>query len=252
MPVLERTTRELDGKVVSSSERRLFTLAELKDGKQLEGKGDVVENRVAGAFDRACDNISQMMGESGWISDSIEMEISEYIVPEILGKAGITTDPKTIEWDVNPVQSGMFFALNPASTKIDAAVFLRAMKGWFAGKDWRGREYAASEQKPRFPYKRKVIDLRSSDAWHARRAGVYMQIVRNSMWSEELDIEPGYDYEHEFSEQFMVDCNEFISEITGFALRTLRDTAEGETEEESLLEAAEANGWMFTETGAWA
>lgn len=250
MPVLERTTRELNGEVIVDKTRPLFTLAELKEGKHLEGR-DVVPSNESSGYERALERIAQMKGETGWTSDRLADEVSEYIVPEILGKAGIKTDPKTIEWDVSPVQGGMFFTLDPRNTSVDVPVFLRAMQAFYAGRDWRGPEYAASEQKPRLPVGKAIkhIDLRSADAWHARHGGLHVQTV--SRWSGEIEPE-AYDYEHEFSEEWRTDCNDFLSEVLGFALRTLMDAYESEEGEEQLLYDAEANEWLFTATGAFA
>jgi len=248
VPLVETKTVEHDGVEVSRTQRVLYSLAELKEGKHIEG--DIVEAHVASAFDRACENIGRMKDEAGWTSMDLETEISEYLVPEVLGKAGITTDPKRIEWDVSPTQSGRFFMLDPSSTKVDASLFLHAMKQWFAGIDWRGPDYKASTQKPRFPVNKKRIDLRSADAWHARHGSLAMQKV--SHWSGEVELEPDYDYEFEFSEEFMTDCNDFLEEILQFCFRTLRDSYENEFEEETIVEDAEANEWRFTKTGDWA
>jgi len=67
-----------------------------------------------------------------------------------------------------------------------------------------------------------------------------------------MELEPDYDYEFEFSEEFMTDCNDFLEEILQFCFRTLRDSYENEFEEDTILEDAEANEWRFTNTGEWA
>lgn len=253
--IVEVKTRSLDGVEVSRVERRLYSLRELKDEKHIEGE-DIVEYKRSTAFENACENIGRMMDESGWTQTDIEMEIDNYLLPEVLGKAGITTNDgaKSISWDVSYVQGGMFFSLDPAHTSIDARLFMRAMQAWFLGRDWRGPEYAASTQQPRFPTEaqRKVIDLRRGDAWHAVRGNLFMQVERHSVWSSGFEIDPGYDYEHEFSDEFMRDCNDFLEEILRFCLHTIRAEVEDRGNEESMLDLAEANEWTFTNEGAWA
>lgn len=250
MPLVETKTVEHDGVEISKTQRVLYSLAELKEGKHLEGE-DVVEYQRSAAFDNACENIGRMMDESGWTSDDLNLEVSEYLVPEVLAKAGLITEAKHIEWDVSPVQGGMFFILDPAHTSVDTRTFLRAMKGWFMGVDWRGPEYKASTQQPRFPTpnQQHKIDLRSSDARQAMEGSLIVQRV--SKWVGEIDLDP-YIYEYEFSEQFRQDCNDFLEEVLRFCLRTLEDEVESRNDEESMLSLAEANEWMFTDEGRWA
>lgn len=248
--IVEVKTRTLDGVEVSRVERTLYSLAELHEGKHIEGE-DVVEYKRANAFDTACDNIARMMDESGWTQTDLETEITEYLMPEVLSKAGITTDPKYIEWDVSPTQGGMFFVLDPEHTSINARTFVRAMKGYFMGVDWRGPEYKASTEKPTFPFEkgRHKIDLRSSDARQAIEGSLVISKI--SRWTSEVDADP-YIYEYEFSDGFRADCNDFLAEVLAFCLRTLRDQVEGRNDEQSMVELAEANEWTFTNEGAWA
>ena len=250
MSIAEVTTRTIDGVEVSKVERTLYTLAELKDGKHIEGE-DVVEHKRAGAYNEALSKIQQMKDESSWTQDDLETEISEYINPEIIAKAGLITEAKDIGWDVSYVQGGRYVTLDDRKTSVDVPVFLRAMKGWFMGKDWRGHEYARAEQKPRFPTEgqQHKIDLRSADARQAMGGSLVVQTV--SKWTGEIEPEP-YDYGFEFSQQFMQDCNDFLAEVLSFAFRTLEATYEDAHSEETILADAEANEWTFTNTGAWA
>lgn len=235
----EIKTRLLDGKEVERTERSLFTLAELK------------ERDEDGAFSNALSTISYEQDSNGWTTESLQDEISQYIVPEVLAPAGIELDDegKSIEWDVSPVQGGQFFVLDPAHTTIKARVFLRAMKVYFAGGDWRGKDYAEAKNPP-YLYQRQQhpIDLRSKDAWHARHGDVLIVKIRSPLTTEEVDLESS-DYDYEFSQQFREDCNTFIKDVCDFAHDELRRSYEGAHSEESLLDLAEMNEWLFDAKG---
>ena len=140
-----------------SDTRLLYTLAELRDLDTAQSP-DITNQ----AYDRALD-----WGREGWTQfDYLAEEVSEYLVPEHFGKAGIVCDSDKIDYDLDR----RYFSLPP--TNVNVPVFLAALKAYYDGRDYRGPDYAQSERYLLAPTPRRyAIDLRSHDARLAGEEG---------------------------------------------------------------------------------
>ena len=243
MPWTQTTTTTDDtGSVVNADTRKLYTLAELKDGKHIEDEpSPIITRAVSCAYQTALDRLSQQESEFWDGRDEIE----NYIAPELFGRAGITFKAKDATYNVG--WGDVWFCL-PREALIDTMAFLRAMKAYFAYVDYRGKDYAKSPEKllasERAQHK---IDLRSKDTLIAREQGlvVYVQTAYSSS-SGTFDLDYHYDG---MSDQFKSDCNDFLAELCHEAARILNADYEDRLSEESCLDLAECNEWLFTCTG---
>lgn len=250
MPITEVSvvTRIPDGAPAEDTERstrRLYTLAELRDGKHIEDEpSDIITSAVSGAYERALEKIAEGNYEL-WEADGDWLTY-------IHEKAGITFDFAQATWDVSYHQGSMWFAL-PKGTDIDTPVFLRAMKDYFAGIDYRHDGIAKESWVVAPPYQRHKIDLRSKDAVIAREQGLAIE-VRNAFSSsygggQELDLDYYYG---DMTDEFKRDCNEFLDALNEEVVRLLREDAESVTKEDYILDQASENEWLFTKEGRFA
>ena len=278
MPLTETTTVKDGDQVISERERKLYTLAELKDGKHIEdGSSYIITSGVSGAYERALDWLREIEFSDAWLSESV----LDNDAVELFKACGITVPQKTeivhvkvdgkFQWDEQrkPIKKTVTrddtiwdswdmdrreFMLNSRAT-VDERAYLRALQWWLAGKDIRDlpalkwgqptppRPLTASlNQQRRF-------DLRSKDARIIREQGVTVR--RASDWrggsTREFDLDYHYDG---LSEQTMADCNELLSDLCHEVIALLRDEQEYLSSQEALLEMAEANEYTFTREGA--
>lgn len=221
-----------------SDTRLLYTLAELQ-ALDAAKSPDIAK----GAYGRALDWVREGIMSFDVLSD----ELSEYLVPEHFGKAGITCAADKIEYDLDRG----YFAL-PANTSVKVPLFLAALKAYYDGRDYRGPEYAGAERHLLAPDSRRhAVDLRSHDARLAGEMGLYIDAVttgygyyshRNGFtWY--TDSEPG------FSETFEQDCEEFLCALCEEARQVLQGEWEYQETDENVLETAEANDWLFDHEG---
>jgi len=243
MPLIETTVlADEHGHEIEKHDRKLYTLAELKalDDRPAPEQDDEISSR---AYENALEWLSQ--GESEFWSGQDELD--NYIQPEHFGLAGITFDAKKAEYNVG--YGSIYFVL-PHGTSIDTPVFLRALKAWAEGRDYRGKDYAKADRKVVLhPYSQHKIDLRSKDARIAREQGLVVQTV-SSMWSHSSD-EFDLDYHYEgMSDEFKKDCNAFLSDLCHEAAYLLNAEYEYVTgDREYLMETAEANEYTFDRNG---
>lgn len=243
MPLRETTVVANEhGHEITKRERKLYTLAELKalDDRPAPEQDDEISSD---AFEKALGWISQ--GESEFWSGEDDLE--NYIQPEHFGLAGITFDAKKAEYNVG--YGGIYFVL-PRGTSIDTPVFLRALKAWAEGRDYRGKDYAKDNRKVILhPHSQHKIDLRSKDARIAREHGLIVHTV-STMWSHSSD-EFDLDYHYEgMSDAFKNDCNAFLSDLCHEAARLLDSEYEYITgDREYLMDTAEVNEYTFDRNG---
>jgi len=277
MPLLETTVVTHDGAVVESSERKLYTLAELRDEKHIEDEpSDIIESRVGSAYETALDKMREWAFDSLWWSeavldnDAVELfkacgitvpQKTETIHVKVDGKFQWDESRKPItktitrddtiwdSWDINDRE----FVLNDRA-RVDEKAYLRALQWWLAGKDIRDlpalqwgqptppRPLAASARQQR------KFDLRSKDARIIREQGMVINRV-NNMWrssTREFDLDYHYDG---LSEQTRADCNELLSDLCHEVLSLLQDEMDFRGSDETLLEDAEANDYTFDKYG---
>ena len=245
MSITEKTTLlNKEGAVVDESERKLYTLAELKvlDDRPRPEQDDEVDHR---AYQNALETLAQWEAET-W--DGLD-ELDNYLSPEVFDKAGITFNEKSATWNVG--YGGTWFAL-PRETDIKVPEFLRAMKLYFSGHDIRGSWYDKQIEGRKIicsEREKHVIDLRSSDACKAREYGLVVHVFSSLYQGDsELELDGDY-YLPEYSEGFKSDCNEFLKELCHYAAITLEEDYEDRQSEDSLLELAEMNEYHFDRNG---
>jgi hypothetical protein len=280
--VITETTVLADehGHEIEKSERKLYTLVELKDGKHIEDEpSDIIESRVGSAYETALNKLREWGYEDSWWTenvldnDAVELfKACGITVPQKTETIHVTVDGKfqwdeqhkaitktvtrddTIwdEWDIEH----RTFLLNRRA-RVDEQAFLRALQWWLAGKDIRdlpalqwgqptpSRPLAAS------PRGQRKFDLRSKDARIIREQG--LTVTRADQWSwrkaygvTEIDLDYHYDG---LSEQTKADCNELLSDLCHEVISLLRDEMEYRDSEECLLEEAEANERMYDKYG---
>lgn len=248
MPLTETTVvKDTTGNVLEESERKLYTLAELKalDDRPAPEQDDKIES---GAVDRALDWLRQGQGEFWSGLD----ELDAYIQPELFGLAGITFNAKSATYVVGDYSHGSAWFALPRDTDIDVPLFLRAMKDFYAGRDYRGKEYAKAEGERVVAVGRsqKKIDLRSKDVRIVKEQGLVVHVISSpyERTTDSFDTEERYGYE-DVSGEFKTDCNFFLSELCHEAAKILEADYESQFEEETLLDVAEANEYTFDRTG---
>lgn len=275
MPLTETTVvKDEHGHEIEQRERRLYSLAELKDDKHING--DIVSSEVAGAYDRALDWMREVQFDDTWWSetvldgDAVELfkacgitvpQKTEVVHVKVDGKFQWDEQHKPITktitrddtiWDSWDVDRGEF-TLNHRAV-VDERAFLHALQWWLVGKDIRDLPTLQWGQPtpPRplrqSPIRQRKFDLRSKDARIIREQGLVILRV-SGMWggsTREFDLDYHYDG---LSEQTMNDCNELLSDLCHEVLSLLRDEIEYLGSEEALMEMAEANEYTFTSTG---
>jgi len=261
--IVETTTLTKGDEVLSRSERKLYTLRQLKDEEQVgEYPDGIVPHDVGRAYENAMEWISQTESEF-WEG--------EYVVDqalEILADAGLTLPPKEHykpghQWQAQPsydisyVQGSMWFAM-PSSTIVDVDRFLRAMKRWASDKGWTPLDYKPGQK---FTLRRfshtDPVDLRRKDYRVIREQGLVVHEVSSHFSYPATDrfdqLEPGYgewDPYEGVSDEVKEMCNEFIQDLCHLAMVMIRDEYEYVTsDEDHLMETAEANEWLFTKDG---
>lgn len=226
------TLLDESGVVIETTERKLYTITELKN---LNGSEETDH--------RAYENALEWVAEGNMEFWSGLDELDAYIVPEHFGLAGISCKAKDIQFIVG--DRGEFLGL-PRNTDVNVPIFLRAMKAYFMGLDYRGKPYASASRKlvatgtgidP--------IDLRSRDARIVRDQGL---VVLSNEWRGNQTREFDFDY-LDLSEAFEADCNEFLAELVNEALRILTDDFEDQSSEEVCFDNAEANEYTFDRRG---
>ena len=277
MSITEITTLTKDDKEIERRERKLYTLAELRDGKHIEDEpSDIIESGVGRAYETALDKMREWAFDSTWWSeavldnDAVELfracgitvpQKTETIHVKVDGKFQWDESRKPItktitrddtiwdSWDINDRE----FVLNDRA-RVDEKAYLRALQWWLAGKDIRDlpalqwgqptppRPLAASARQQR------KFDLRSKDARIIREQGLVIHQV-SRMWegsTREFDLDYQYDG---LSDQTKNDCNELLSDLCHEVLSLLRDEMEYRGSNEALLEDAEANEYTFDRNG---
>ena len=219
-----------------SDTRLLYTIDELRDLDALHSP-DITRH----AYERALEWVRE-----GWTQfDYLAEEVSEYLAPELFGKAGIVCDPDKIEYDLDR----RYFSLPP--TNVNVPVFLAALKAYYDGRDYRGPEYIRAERHLFAPTARRhAIDLRSHDARLAGEGGLFISReavgfgnYRNEFNWEDAEREPG------FSDAFRQDCEEFLHALRDEARHVLEVEAEYQISDEHLHEVASINEWYFDREG---
>jgi hypothetical protein len=266
MPLIEYThTRTFDGEALvdeASTERKLYTLAELRE---VGGSG----------YDRALDWLREGQFDGEWwyegvIDDAVGLfEACGITVPQKTETTHVKVDGKFTQdergnfvtktitrddtiWDSWDVDRGEF-TLNRRAV-VDERAFLQALQWYLAGKDIRDLPALGWGQPtpPRpltaSPRGQRTFDLRSKDARIISEQGLV--IHRVDAWRSSGTREFNLDYHYDgLSEQTMADCNELLSDLCHEVISLLRDEAEYRSSEEALLEMAEANDYRFTEEG---
>jgi len=276
MPLTEITlVKDGDEKVVEQRERKLYTLAELKDDKHIEDEpSDIITRDVSGAYDTALDKLREWAFDTNWwyeaVLDNDAAELfkacgitvpqkTEMINVKVDGKFQYDENRKPItktithvdsiadSWDIERGE----FTLN-SRARVDEQAFLRALQWYLAGKDIRDltalqwgqptppRPLAAS-----FLAQRK-FDLRSKDARIIREQG--LAIHEANRWSPRTEFDIDYHYD-DVSQQTQEDANELLSDLCHEVISLLRDEMEFRGSAESLLEDADANDYRFTKYG---
>lgn len=277
MPLVETTVVKDGADVVATRERKLYTLAELKDGKHIADEpSDIVESGVTSAYETALDKLREHAFEDTWWAentldnDAVELfkacgitvpQKTETVHVKVDGKfqydeqhrpltKTVTRDDTIWEsWDLDRNE----FTLNRRAV-VDDKAFLRALQWYLAGKDIRDLPALQwGQPTPPRPIKAvgtqiRKLDLRSKDARIIREQGLVIHSI-DSLWrtaTPEFDLDYHYD---ELSEQTQEDANELLSDLCSEVVSLLRDEMEYRGSEESLLEDAEANDYRWTKTG---
>ena len=268
MPTTEVTTRvDEHGHEIDRTERRLYTIEELREG------GGEIGSR---AFENALETLGQyVLDDPEWWTESV----LDNDAVELFKACGITVPPKTetinvkvdgkFQWDEQhrPVTKTITrddriwdswdvdrgeFVLNPRAV-VDERAFLRALQWYLSGKDIRDLPALQwGQPSPPRPiaagrYQQRKFDLRSKDARIIREQGLVVH--RASSWAaqtREFDL----DYQYEgLSEQTKEDCNELLSDLCHEVVSLLRDEMDYQTSEENLIEFAQANEYTWTKDG---
>jgi hypothetical protein len=247
MPLTETRTVKDGDKVVSESERKLYTLAELKADKHIEDEPtDVIDSRVGGAYEKALDQLREATFEYEWWEAALDT------IGEVFKACGIDYKASEVEFDLD---RGSKFVL-PNKTSVDEKAFLKALKIYLSGVDVRVPllEYGDTPGNADTAIKAvgtqvRNLDLRSRDARIIREQGLVVYRVNNAYNSRSDEFDFDYHYPDELSDQFRADANEFLSDLCHYGLKVLRDEMEYLGSEENLLEMAEANEYTFDRTG---
>jgi hypothetical protein len=243
MPLNEITTVKDGDAVVEQTERKLYTLAELKalDERPASEQDDEIEG---GAFENALNWLRDGLYDYDWWDTAAE-DIHVTLVA-----CGIEYKANDIEFDLD---RGSKFVL-PRQSSIDTTKFLRALKIYLSGIDVRipllgygDTEGNASTAIRATGHQIRNLDLRSKDARIVREQGLVVYRV-NGLYSKSDEFDLDYFYEG-LSDQFKEDANEFLSDLCAYGLRVLRDEAEYLASEENLLEMGEINEYRFDRTG---
>lgn len=278
MPLTEITTLKDGEAVLATNERKLYTLRELKDGKHIEDEPtDVIEYAVSNAYETALEKMREWGYEDTWWSESVldndAVELfkavgitvpqkTETINVKVDGKFQYDENRKAItktvthddtiwdSWDLERRE----FTLNRRA-RVDERAYLRALKWYLAGKDIRSLpELRWGQPTPPRPLAAagtqiRKFDLRSKDANIIREQGLTISVADG--WGRQQSTrEFDLDYHYEgLSEQTMADCNELLSDLCHEVISLLRDERDYRDSEESLLEDADANEYMFTKQG---
>jgi hypothetical protein len=215
MPLLETTVVTDDGVVVESSERKLYTLAELKDSKHIEDEPtDIIKSRVDSAYDTALSWMIEMTMEYSWWDSALDCEVDF-----IAGKYGITYKPKEVSFDLD---RGSYFCFGK-TTDIDERVFLRK-----AGIDLRTKAAKAM-------LGRLVLGERHSYNTHN--------------WIGFYEYECLPDYIEDMQPGITEKLEECLRDAQNEMLTNLRKEQEYLTSDEYLDEMAEINDYTFDKYG---
>jgi len=261
MSVCEVITR--DGETVS--ERRLYTIQELKDEVHLEEYPDgIVPADVSRAYENAIEKVSEM--ETEWW----EGETAEEQALEILADAGLSLPPKSSyqkgyqwkarpSWDISYSQGSMWFAM-PESTIVDTDRFLRAMKQWASGEGWTPCDFVPGQKftlHKSYPQVR--VDFRHRHWKTIREQGLVVHECNSNFgykaterFEDLTDNDGGgyYDPYEGVPNDVRSLCNEFLQDLCHLAMTIIRDEYEYCTSnEEHLVDTAEVNEWLFTKEG---
>ena len=278
MPLIETTVLSYEsGPEIERRERKLYTLAELKDGKHIEDEpSDIIESGIGRAYETALDKMREWSLDDTWWTESV----LDNDAVELFKACGITVPQKTetihvkvdgkFQWDEQrrPIQKtitrddtiwdswdvdrGEFTINNRA--RVDDKAFLLALQWYLAGKDIRDlpalRWGQPTPPRPltQSPIRQRKFDLRSKDARIIREQGLVIHRV-DGMWgrsTREFDLDYQYDG---LSDQTKEDCNELLSDLCHEVLSLLRDEMEYRYSEAYLLEEAEANEYTFDRNG---
>lgn len=275
MPLTEITVvKDATDNVLEQRERKLYTLAELRDGKHIDDEpSDIIKSEVGSAYDTAVDKMRDLALDDTWWSEST----LDNDAIELFKACGITVPQKTettyvklggkFQWDEQhkPITKTITrddtisdnwdldrreFVLNSRAV-VNEKAYLRALQWYLAGKDIRDlpalrwgqptppRPLTASLRSQR------TFDLRSKDARIIREQGLVVQLA--SRWggsTREFDL----DYDG-LSEQTQADCNELLSDLCHEVLSLLQGEMDYQGSEEALLEMAESNEYTFDRTG---
>ena len=256
--------------------RKLYTLAELRDGEHIkDAPSDIITRGEGSAYDTALDKLREFIFMDEWWSeatldnDAVELfkacgitvpQKTEVVYVKENGKFTYDEHNKPITktvtrddtiWNSYDVDRGEF-TLNDRA-RIDERTYLRALQWYLAGKDIRdlpalqwgqpkpSRPLAAS------PRQQRTFDLRSKDARIIREQGLVVHHI-NGMWDASSDFDLDYHYEG-LSDQTRTDSNELLSDLCHEVISLLRDEMEYQTSEENLLDMAEANDYRFNRSG---
>ena len=273
MPLTEtRVVTDEKGAEVTTSERKLYALAELKALHE-EHSDEIDSSAYANALEKLAEIATE---DPTWWSESALEDIRELFaacgitVPQKATKINpkgpdgkflkdeqgkfiekwITRDDDIYEeWDVDRGT----FALNRHAV-VDEQRFLRVLKHYLGGGEIRelpelrwgvpdGRGLVASTR-----YLRN-FDLRSKDARIIREQGLVIHTVSHLYGASSTDeFENDYHYDG-LSSRTMDDCNMLLTDLVGEALNMLRSEYEYRISEEALLEDAEANEYHFDRNG---
>lgn len=92
MSITEVTTLIEDDEEIERRERKLYTLAELRDGKHIEDEpSDIIESRVGRAYETALDKMREHSYDDSWWSETV----LDNDAVELFKACGITVPQKT-------------------------------------------------------------------------------------------------------------------------------------------------------------
>jgi hypothetical protein len=210
--ILERTILLDNDREISRSERKLYTLAELKEDDGKTTKSD--------AFQRAIEKAAYHTMEWGdWYESVLDC-----MVDIIREKYGIGYSPKEVSFDID---RGRYFSFGKTCDVDDKTVLRRA------GIDLRTK--VAKE----------IID-------RGLVLGEHHGYGSGHNWIGFYEWECIPDYIEEMSPGITDKLHEVMSDAHDEMIDTLRKEQEYLTSKEYLLELGEINEWLFDNTGAFA
>lgn len=226
--------------------RKLYTFAELKDGKHIEDEpDDIITSGVSGAYDTARNTLAEWNTEYQWWDTALDD------IAETYAACGFEIKASELEFDL---ERGRSFVI--PEVYADTGKFLKALKIYLSGVDIRIPllEYGDTEGNRKNAIRAtgtqiRKLDLRSKDIRIVKEQGIKVHRISNGFYGSRNDSELDEYYYDGLSDQFREDANEFLGDLAHYALGVLDDELEYRYSDEALLEMADDNDYRFTKTG---